>query len=80
MKFIPIEMCPKEEDSMANSVYPDQTAPKKTCLIRVYTVCPDLHVPIFTISTITNITLCKKDQSDLGLHCLPRQIESDISF
>ena len=39
----------KDVDRMANSVDPDQTAP---CLIRIYTVCSDIHVPIFKIFTV----------------------------
>ena len=34
----------KEEDGIANSVDPDQTAPSGVALIRVYAVSPDLFV------------------------------------
>ena len=40
-------MPPKDEERMANSVDPDRTA-----LIRLYTVCSDIHVPIFRIFTV----------------------------
>ena len=40
-------MAPKDVDRMANTVDPDQTAPEE--LIRIYTVCSDIHVPIFRI-------------------------------
>ena len=36
-------MHPKDVAGIANSVDPDQTAPRSS-LIRVYTVCPDLSV------------------------------------
>ena len=42
-------MHPKEADGMANSVDPDQTAPFRSSLIWVCTVCLDLSVPIFRI-------------------------------
>ena len=42
-------MPPKDVERMANSVDPDQTAPNE---IRIYTVCSDIHVPIFRIFTV----------------------------
>ena len=48
-------MPPKHVDRMANSVDPDQTAPYRSSLIRIYTVCSDIHVPIFKIFTVVNI-------------------------
>ena len=44
-------MPPKDAERMANSVDPDQTA-LKSSLIRIYTVCSDIHVPIFKIFTV----------------------------
>ena len=44
-------MPPKDVERMANSVDPDQTAPKSS-LIRIFTVCSDIHVPIFKIFTV----------------------------
>ena len=41
-------MPPKDVERMANSIDPDQTA----LLIRIYTVCSDIHVPIFKIFTV----------------------------
>ena len=43
-------MPPKDVERMANSVDPDQTA--LGSLIRIYTVCSDIHVPIFKIFTV----------------------------
>ena len=45
-------MPPKDVERMANSVDPDQTAPQESSLIRIYTVCSDIHVPIFRIITV----------------------------
>ena len=44
-------MPPKDEERMANSVDPDQTI-LKSSLMRLYTVCSDIHVPIFRIFTV----------------------------
>ena len=45
-------MPPKDVERMANSVDPDQTALLRSSLIRIYTVCSDIHVPIFKIFTV----------------------------
>ena len=45
-------MPPKDVERMANSVDLDQTA-----LIRIYTVCSDIHVPIFRIFTVLRKTM-----------------------
>ena len=51
-------MPPKDAERMANSVDPDQTA-LKSSLIRLYTICSDIHVPIFRIFTVYHIfSLC----------------------
>ena len=42
-------MHPKDADRMANSVDPDQTAPFRSSLVLVCTVCSDLSVPILRI-------------------------------
>ena len=44
--FFSKEMHLKDVDEMANSVYPDQTAPRSS-LIRVCTVHSDLSVPLY---------------------------------
>ena len=44
-------MPPKDVERMANSVDPDQTAPRSS-LIRIYTVCSDIHVLIFKFFTV----------------------------
>ena len=44
-------MPPKDVNRMASSVDPDQTA-LKSSLIRIYTVCSDIYVPIFRIFTV----------------------------
>ena len=44
-------MGPKGLEERAKSVYQDQTAPGSS-LILVCTVCADLSVPIFRISTV----------------------------
>ena len=44
-------MPPKDVERMANSVDLDQTT-LKSSLIRIYTVCSDIHVPIFRIFTV----------------------------
>ena len=46
-------MPPKDVERMVNSVDPDQTA-LKSSLIRIYTVCSDIHVPIFRIFTVVD--------------------------
>ena len=43
-------MPPKDVERMANSVDPDLLF--KSSLIRIYTVCSDIHVPIFKIFTV----------------------------
>ena len=40
-------------DGMTNSVDPDQTAPRRSSLTRVYTVCTDLHVSVRKLRVIT---------------------------
>ena len=40
-------MPPKDAGRMANSVDPDQSS-----LIRIFTVCSNIHVPIFKIFTV----------------------------
>ena len=46
-------MPPKDVERMANSANPDQTAPNKSSLIRIYTVCSDIHVPILRIFMVS---------------------------
>ena len=47
------EMRPEDADGAANSIDPDQTAPWSG-LIRVYTVCSDLSVPILRVLRYTS--------------------------
>ena len=42
----------KDADGMANSVDPDQTAPTRSSLIWIYTICSDLSVTILRIFTV----------------------------
>ena len=41
----------KDVDRLANSVDPDQSS-----LIRIYTVCSDIYVPIFRIFTVSCVS------------------------
>ena len=47
MIFASPEMSQTSSNEMANSVDPDQTAPKRSSLVWVYTVCLNTSVPIF---------------------------------
>ena len=47
-------MCPNDADGMANSVDPDQTAPRSS-LIRVCTVCPGISVQKLRIITVRTL-------------------------
>ena len=49
-------MPPKDVERMANSVNPD--------LIRIYTVCSDIHVPIFKIFTVGFVLYQCLDRQD----------------
>ena len=49
--------CPKGADGMANSVVPDQTAPKRSSLIWVCTVCLDLYDPVLRIFMVVSLYL-----------------------
>ena len=42
-------MVPKDSNELAYSVDPNQTAPRRSNLIRVYTVCTHFSVPLFRI-------------------------------
>ena len=53
-------MPPKDVERMANSVDSDQTALKellRSSLIRIYTVCSDIHVPIFRIFKVYELQI-----------------------
>ena len=50
--------CPKGADGMANSVVPDQTAPKRSSLIWVCIVCLDLYDPVLRIFMVVSLYLC----------------------
>ena len=49
-------MCPKDAEGIANSVGPDQTAPRSS-LIWVCTVCPGLSVRKLRIITVVVFTV-----------------------
>ena len=55
-------MCPKDADGMANSVDPNQTAPRGGAVLSGFTlfVCSDLFVRKFR--TITACFLCVNEQ------------------